>query len=93
MTPPDSVLHSLHLPEAYDIEPYGRRKHLLNGPQPLNCLPWSAWSPVPESTTSADPFLQPHLLLFSFLTVLVGEMLAHPLSKSVSMMGSVQREC
>lgn len=51
------------------------------------------WPPGPESKTPAAPLLRPHLILFSSLFILVGQVPAHPLSEPVSMMRRVRRAC
>ena len=83
-TPPSSLQHWTYLEKNKTFAPL----NIIS-----ECLSWTAWPAVPESRTLAVPFLQPHLVLFSTLPVLMGEIPAHPLSKSVFMMRSVQREC
>ena len=60
MTPPDSVLHSLHLPEAYDIEPFWKtfleKENICSMVHNL----WTACPGLPGRLGQSQRLLRPH---------------------------------
>lgn len=94
VTPPDSVYYTAYTslkPTTVNLP--GKKENICSTKHSL----WTACLGLPDQRARVKNFgsliFQPHLILFSTLPVLMGEIPARPLSKSVFMMRSVQREC
>lgn len=71
----DSVYYTVYTSSSLQtVNLPGKKENICSTKtQSLNCLPGFVWPAVPESRTLAASFFQPHLILFSTLPVLMGE--------------------